>query len=345
VATAFVVAVDGSRVRKLLWLLTGAALVWVLNVARIIIIFWSAQRWGEDVAIDGFHPYTGLVVFNVGVVLMVLVMRLFGLRFRSTSPVEHAARSARWFGGGTFRQPTLMSLTIVGLMATAVGVFNADLRNYDRIASSFGAPRLSSFAESRETPDGWQLTDSAQYDWTKRFFGSSSTWRRYSYASLQDNSSELRSNAILIADVIETDDRAALDAYGVEACYSFHNYKVGGQQSVDLGSGLVGSMLTWTDPKSSLTYTTLFWHWPIATPSGTRYERVTLLLQDQTSNQFRSPALESDLSRQLQLDINDLLRGADSQVARDRQLETRRFMIGFATQMVALRQPADTSDG
>jgi exosortase/archaeosortase family protein len=56
VAGAFVLVVDGSRVRKITWLLGGAMLVWLLNILRILIIFWAAKRWGESVAIDGFHP-------------------------------------------------------------------------------------------------------------------------------------------------------------------------------------------------------------------------------------------------------------------------------------------------
>jgi exosortase/archaeosortase family protein len=341
VATAFVFVVDGRRWRKVAWLAVGALLVWSLNLVRILVIFWSAERWGEDVAIDGFHPYTGLVVFNIGVLIMVAAMRLFGLRFhRDQRGHTPTATSLAPIRKASIRQPSAMSLTIVALLATSVGLFNADIRDYDRIAGTFGSARLASFATSKETPDGWQLTDAAQYDWSRRFFGDTSTWRRYSYAPVDQQRATLRSNVVIIADVIETSDRAALEAYGVEECYDFHNYKVGGQQSVDLGSGLVGSMLTWTEPKNDLTYTTLYWHWPIATPTGTRYERVTLLLQDAESNVFDSPPLASDLTTQVQLNINDLLRGSDDPIARERQVETRQFMIGFAREMVLRRQPA-----
>lgn len=339
VATAFVFVVDGTRARKVAWLAAGATLVWLLNVVRILVIFWSAGRWGEDVAIDGFHPYTGLVVFNIGVALMVMAMRWFGLRFRAgAAPAAGSELSTL-----SVRQPTAPSLIVVALLATTVGLFNSDIRQYDRIAGNFGSARLAGFATSRETPDGWQLTDSAQYDWSRRFFGASSTWRRYSYAALPGSQAELYSSGVLIADVIETDDRAALEAYGIEECYSFHDYDVSGQQSVDLGSGLVGSILTWTEPKNSLTYTTLYWHWPISTPEGTRYERVTLMLQDQDSLRFRSPSLPSDLTTALQLDINDLLRGTDDAVLRERQVETRQFLVGFGREMVALRAPATVS--
>ena len=341
VASAFVLVVDGSRFRKISWLVAGAVLVWVLNIVRILIIFWAARQWGESVAIEGFHPYTGLVVFNLAVGLMILAMRLFGLRFRPVSNSPRTSPGSR--SSGSSRQPTFAALTCAGLMALTVGVFNGDLRSYDKIANSFGAPRLADFQASRETPAGWQLVDAEQYDWAKRFFGSTSSWNRYLYSVQPDSTSQLFSNTTVIADIIETSDRAALSAYGVEACYSFHNYAISGQQSVDLGSGLVGGMLTWFNPQTSLTYTTLYWHWPVKTTSGTRYERVTLMLQDQPTNEFRSPPLATELTRQLQLDINDLLRGVGNEQNRARIVETRQFLIGFGRELVSLRQPAETT--
>ncbi len=350
VAGAFVLVVDGNRWRKLAWLLTGAALVWALNIVRILVIFWAARRWGEGVAIDGFHPYTGLVVFNVGVLLMVVAMRLFGLKFRSpvrrkaADPAGLPSRPAPNRGGAGSGPKALTALAITGMMAVGVGAFNGDLSKYDRIADSLGSPRLTSFAESRETPPGWLLNDTAQYDWSRRYFGSDSVWKRYtySYSAPADGESALQANVGITADVIETSDRAALNAYGVESCYTFHGYEVHGRQSVDLGSGIVGGLLTWTSDDTNLTWTTLYWHWPIKTATGTRYERVTLVLNDQTTNKFTSPPITTDAARQLQLDINDVLRGVGSAEDRERLVETRQFMIGFARQLITMRAPAPT---
>ena len=202
---------------------------------------------------------------------------------------------------------------------------------YDRVANSFGEPRLASFAESRETPAAWTLNDTATYDWAKRFFGRSSSWNRYTYSfSGSAVTSELSANVPITVDVIDTSDRAALEAYGIEDCYKFHGYSIHGRQSVDLGSGVTGGMLTWTSKDTDLSWTTLFWHWPIKTADGTRYERVTLIMNDRATNRFTSPPVTTDTSRQLQLDINDVLRGAGTPEDRARLLETRQFMVGFA---------------
>jgi hypothetical protein len=152
--------------------------------------------------------------------------------------------------------------------------------------------------------------------------------------------SEFSANLPITVDVIDTSDRAALNAYGIEECYKFHGYNISGRQSIDLGGGVVGGALTWFSPKTDLTWTTLYWHWPIKTATGTRYERVTLILQDQESNQFTSPPLDTDGLRQLQLDVNDALRGAGSPALQQRLVETRQFMIGFARELISLRTAA-----
>jgi exosortase/archaeosortase family protein len=337
VAGAFALVVDGSRMRKTTWLLCGAFLVWLLNVLRILIIFGAAGRFGETVAIEGFHPYMGLVVFNIGVLIMVILMKPFGLSFRLPPAAEHADResaklSTNW-----------SALACVGILALGVSVYNSDLRAYDRVANSFGEPRLASFAESRETPADWTLHDNATYDWAKRFFGKSSTWHRYNYIFSGSTAATLSANVPITVDVIETSDRAALEAYGIEDCYKFHGYSIHGRQSVDLGSGVTGGMLTWTSEETSLTWTTLYWHWPIKTATGTRYERVTLVMNDQTTNSFTSPPVATDTSRQLQLDINDVLRGTGSPEDRARLLQTRQFMVGFARNLIQLRAPAPST--
>jgi exosortase/archaeosortase family protein len=343
VAGAFALVVDGSRKRKATWLLCGAVLVWLLNVLRILIIFGAAGRFGETVAIEGFHPYMGLVVFNVGVLIMVILMKPFGLRFRipKAADVERADR-------GTVRLASHWgALACVGILALGVSVYNDDLRAYDRVANSFGEPRLASFAESRETPADWTLNDAATYDWAKRFFGKSSTWHRYTYVNTPSGpvaSAALSANVPITVDVIDTSDRAALEAYGIEDCYKFHGYSIHGQQSVDLGSGVTGGMLTWTSDDTNLTWTTLFWHWPIKTATGTRYERVTLVMNDQTTNKFTSPTVSTDTSRQLQLDINDVLRGTGTPEDRARLLQTRQFMVGFGRTLIQLRAAAPTPD-
>jgi hypothetical protein len=144
----------------------------------------------------------------------------------------------------------------------------------------------------------------------------------------------------VIADIIETGNRDSLVAYGIEACYKFHGFDISKQQSVDLGAGVVGGLLTWTDPTDKSTWTTLYWHWPIKTASGTRWERVTLLLQDADYAAFRSPPLDSSVTRQFELSVSDALAGGKDSVVTTRLAQARLFLVGFGRELVTERAPA-----
>jgi exosortase/archaeosortase family protein len=336
VGAAFLSVVTGTRKRKLLWLATGVAVVWALNVARILIIFAAAHAWGQRVALDGFHPYAGLVVFNLGVLLMATQLGRFGLTFpRSRTAATVAAARTK------VRRP-LPRTAFAGVLAVSIGLalLNSQLASADAIATSLGAPRLASFAVSKETPKGWNLRRAAQYDWTKRYFGPDSTWVRYSYGPSK-TPGDLWSTMPVVTDIIDTDDRASLSAYGIEACYKFHGFKISKQQSVDLGNGLVGGLLTWTEPGVQSTWTTLYWHWPIKTPSGTRYERVTLLINDSPTLVLRAPTLEESTAKKLEIGLADVLTGSNaSSELSSRLLQTRSFLVAFGREMIAKRAPA-----
>jgi exosortase/archaeosortase family protein len=340
VGLAFILVVEGSKWRKAAWLATGAFLVWLFNIGRIMVVFGAAKAWGESVAIDGFHPYIGLVVFNVAVVLMLAVLRLFGLRLRGTG---QAADASRHEGGrpDTYRphgSTALMSVTVIGL---AIAMLNADLRAFDGVSTSLGSPRLTSFAVSRETVPGWNIRDGQRIEWARRFFGKDSTWVRYIYSDT--GTGTIRGNLPIYADVIETSNRGSLSAYGIEACYQFHGYTTVGRRSVDLGNGVVGGVLSWTNTDDSTTWTSLWWHWPIKTDKGTRYERVTLLMNDSSNARLSAPHPTSDPGRRLQLGLDDNLRGSDASGLSDRLANSQRFLQTFAQELVQRRSAAPTT--
>jgi exosortase/archaeosortase family protein len=337
VAGAFLLVARGPRAGKLLWLLVGAVLVWVTNLFRILIVFAAATWWGESVAIDGFHPVIGLVTFNIVVLLMIAIARYFRISFGGRSrPVETRAATAT---RPPYRPKLAAGLVCALAVTFVIGTLNGDLRNADAVATSLGSPRLASFAVSQEHPGGWALNEVGTIDWAKRFFGRSSVWTRYTFTDLSPKYGLLSSNMAVTGDIIETSSRSALAAYGVEQCYAFHGYKVSKQQSVDLGGGVVGGLLTWRDT-SEHTWTTLYWHWPIKTSKGTRYERVTLIVNDQDYSQYGYPSLDSALTKQVELRVTDTLRGGHGDQLSDRLLRARSFLVSFGRDLVRLRQPA-----
>ena len=88
VGSAFAAIVRGPIVRKVLWLAGGMILLFALNLGRITFIFFAGREWGESIAINVFHPFIGLVLFCVGVLVMLLLIRPLGMHISSgaTSP-------------------------------------------------------------------------------------------------------------------------------------------------------------------------------------------------------------------------------------------------------------------
>ena len=309
---AFGVVVRGGRVRKALWLAGGIALLWALNVVRILAVFATGHRWGESTAIDTFHPYVGLVTFNIGALLMVLVMRLFGLRFGrpgpATVPYAEAARVLRR-AVPRFRLAAGLILAVTTVIAAA----NAQLRDYELVADELGAPRLQSFLTSPPAPDGWSIREVDSYAWARQYFGRDSTWIRFRYSpasppsaaaptalgarfdkSTTKAASLIQSRAQSIrpdpaaaapaagrrsfyADVITTSNLRSFSTFGIAQCYRFHGYRLDREKEVDFGGGITGLLVEYHNTRLDSDWTSASWVWPVRTPAGTRFERVTLM--------------------------------------------------------------------
>jgi len=341
VGVAFIAVVQGRRLPKAIWLLAGTAVLWLLNLGRILLIFAVGQRWGEHAAIDSFHPYIGLVVFNLGVTLMILAMPVFGLHIRgrgrsaNTVDGEHASRAA---GGGSEHvrravPDARVALVLLALTAATLGVANSGLARYGLVASELGKPRLVGFSQSQGKLAGWSVTQSASFTAGLRFFGETSTWKRFLYL---DNSahpaSQLRSSAPVIADVISTPDLHSLSVYGVEACYNFHGYKIQELGTADLGAGITASLITYDHPKLHSNWTTLYWHWPVAGPGGkTRYERVVLMMIDGADVQVASPGAPAFANPAAGFAARAT---TTSELTNAPAEQSRQFLVGFAQALV-----------
>jgi exosortase/archaeosortase family protein len=342
VGAAFAVIVRGPLLRKALWLVGGVALLWAINVGRILFIFWTGRMWGEKVAIDVFHPFVGLVTFSGGVVLMVLTLRFFGLRIdgalleppavvEGDSRVKHshliAVPKVRW------------ALLVVGLVGLPLAILNANLKSFGLVADALGEPRLASFSDYPAVPDGWEAHLSDRYDWAKPYFGASSTWLRYSLSPGTSPQLRLQSSEPVVADVISTSDLQSFSTYGVEACYRFHGYKLRDLAQVDLGGGIKAQSLSFYNPKLAQDWTVLYWVWPVQTTQGaskaTRFERITLYIQG--SGQTTIAAENGSPTASIPADpgvksVGAGLTGSDA-VTR-RLINVRSFLVEFGRQVV-----------
>lgn len=340
VGSAFAAVVTGPRLRKAAWLVGGMFLLWVINLGRIIFIFWAGHVWGEHVAINILHPYVGLFTFSLGVVAMILVMGRLGLRVAigtKPSPAMVAATATR------VPSPVPKVFGVFGaiaVIAVVLGVNNTGLKTFDLVANSAGEAKLASFSTHPAAPAGWTPTYVTDYTWAQPYFGDASTWLRYQYLPSGSGAGNLQSNLPITADVINTTNLESFSAYNVQACYNFHGYTMRDVAQVGLGGGIRGQALSYTTGGHG-DWTIVYWIWPVKSSGATHYERVILYLQDTPATTVSGPAEATGIKS---------LRGAlDPTKAQDRRLVSERsFMVSFARQVVqaqALTGTAPTTPG
>jgi len=274
VGTALAYVVRGSLLAKVAWLVAGLIIVWGFNILRIEAIFVFGTLFGPRAALDVLHPIAGLIVFNIGVLLMLVMTPRFGLSFVAqphAGGAERAAISASAYR--RFSMPTLTLLIGVLLMAT----INSGYSRYEVLADSLGQPTVLAFSPANATITNWNYALLGTYQQGQQFYGQNSTWDRYIYQSTSEAS--LQATTPIYVDVIATDDPNALAAYGVESCYRFHGYFIQSQSDVSLGTGLQGHLIDYTNPKGPLDWSAIWWEWPYLDGSKTKYERVVIFIQ------------------------------------------------------------------
>jgi exosortase/archaeosortase family protein len=321
VGLAVMTVVEGNKMGRLLWIASGMALSFVLNLVRLIVIFWSGGVMGEKVALDGLHPVLGLILFCIGVAVMVTGMGLYGLEVR-TSPQRISAE--RPDGPRTWRIATPLRLAGASLAAVTllVGVADSGFSSYSPVAGDLGAPRLVSFTDSPITPPGWTVSPIDHYPWATQYFGSDAVWTRFEYSPLENGG-----GPEIYADVINTSDLQSFSNYDVIACYDYHGYGLSDVARVNIGAGVDATELTFTISSLEGTYNAVYWVWPVQAASGVRYERVVLLAPVDYGYGTRSAGGSSRIIDQP---------GA--------QAASRTFLANFAKSVVAARtNPAATA--
>jgi exosortase/archaeosortase family protein len=322
VGSAFAALVTGPRVRKALWLVGGMLLLWVINLARIMFIFWAGRTWGEHVAINILHPFVGLVTFSFGVILMMVVLRPFGLRigFDPPPPVDPSARRV-------VAVPSILpAVAIVGVAAVMLGVINTNLKVYDLVADSAGEPKLASYLANPAAPTGWKPVYNTTYTWATPYFGENSTWVRYLYSEMPGGTGDLHSIFPVTADVIDTTNLSSFSAYGVEACYKFHGYNLKDVAQVSLGGGIRGEALSYTTSNHG-DWSIVYWIWPVKSSGATHFQRVILYIQDSPGTVVQYPGKVTGISS---------LHGALSTTDRNdvRLINERAFLVRFAQEVI-----------
>jgi exosortase/archaeosortase family protein len=270
VGLAVTTVVDGPKAGRVLWIATGMALSFVLNLLRLMLIFWVGGQYGEKVALDGLHPVLGLILFCGGVAAMVTGLRIFRLEVKAGPPKPAADAPARpqWRLSNNLRLAATAVVIVTAIVAVADGGFG----RYGPVASDLGSPRLVSFTEQPIVPPGWSVSPIDHYPWASQYFGSGALWSRYQFAP-----TTATAGTTVLADVVNTSDLQSFSTYDVISCYDYHGYGLSGEKRVALGDGVEATELTFNVPTLTGQWNALYWVWPVKSGSGVRYERIVLL--------------------------------------------------------------------
>ena len=332
VGAGFSSLVAGPLLRKSIWLALGLVVLWSTNLLRLLLIFWVGQRWGEHLALGILHPVAGLVIFCVGVLLMMAMLKPFGLRLvdlgprpQSPSP-DHGTVAAT----GRLAVPRIfLAGSLVAVAAVFLAANNSTLRSFDPVASAVGVPKLTSFLADPASPPGWQPSFETEFTTNKPLFGQSSIWYRYAYGeTVSHTTGELTSSVPVTADVINGKGLSGFEQYGVVSCYSFHGFQLRDVAKVSLGKGISGQALSYSATNGQGDWSIVYWIWPVKMAEGTRYERIILYLQNTPNG---SVVLPHDAPGITGLNhVRSVANPTDK-----RLILNRAFLVEFARQLIA----------
>lgn len=281
--------VRGAPIRRLAWLAFGLALTLGLNLARIMAILAVGSIVGEEAALGILHPMAGLVVFNVGVLVMLLLVPRFGLRFVGR---DSRAEEGTGDAGPAHLKPNHRfhpALLVAVVIAVVLGATNAAYSRYEAISAGLADARLGSFDIQTAHVPGWKTSDLGSISQAHQYFGESATWDRVAYQPLE--SAALQASRTVYLDVVTTDDPGTFAAYGLEACYTFHGYEIASVSELDVGAGVAAQVIDYTNTRTDTDWSALWWEWPYTGDDGsTRYQRIVVFMSDGPASTFEGLA-------------------------------------------------------
>jgi exosortase/archaeosortase family protein len=332
VAAFGVYFVRGSVLRRLAFLVAGALLVWCFNVLRIVTILGVGAAFGERAAFRILHPVSGLLALNAAVLLLMFLMRRFGLRWRR-NPVEVDSPLAAIADPAEQATPRRVALRLAFLLAATVlfAVANGQLSAAARGFSNDGRPAVAPYVTAPVAAPGWSVRRLERVRFATPYYGAHSLWVRYRMRPL---AGDPRPFTVWL-DAITSPDLGALDAYTLAHCYDFHGFRVDLAQRLDLGNGVVGQAFVYTT--NDVRWHAVSWQWPVLRGDDrVEHERIVLL----ASSPVRSSTAESRSSGGFWAGVLSLLnlRAAD----RDDNPALTTAMRGVAAAIVDARIEART---
>ena len=264
--------VRGAAGRRLLWLLVGAALVWSFNVVRILGILAVGKSYGERAAFEVLHPVAGLLALNAAALVLVLLMRPFGLRWRRAVEVDSPLAEPGEPQERATPTRFLRRFALLAFATVVIALANGTLRDTARGLTNDGRPAVAPFTASPIVGSGWQAEPLETIGWATPYYGKHSSWVRYRLRPGSANSAAFT----IWLDAVRSPDLGALNAYTLAHCYDFHDFDVNLARRVDLSDGVIGQAFVYDTPRA--TWHVVSWQWPVLLEDGrTEHERIVML--------------------------------------------------------------------
>jgi exosortase/archaeosortase family protein len=317
----------GRAWRRIAWLVFGGLLVWALNVGRILLVLFTAQRLGQHVAFDVLHPVAGVLTLNVAFLLALVALPLFKVRRRwpddedvgvIDTPLARSALPGERATAWRLAPRLLVLVTAAAVLALADSQLESAASGFD----STGRPAVAAFVDRPLAGSGWNVRPLQRIGWATPYYGPHSSWVRYRLRPAERLAR--RGPFTVWADAILSPDLRALDAYSLAHCYSFHGFKVETSTRIDLGNGVVGQLFVYRTASSR--WHALAWQWPVLRRGKVEHERIVLLANSMTrpaprrqssSGSVTSKALALLDARIKDSDSNAALSGALRRLASD----------------------------
>src|SRR5436190_3612402 len=324
--------VRGRIVRRLVWLLFGACLVWALNVVRIVVVLLTARALGEHAAFDLLHPIAGILTLNVAFVVLVRLLPRFGLHRRHfdehdlelvDSPLARTAPPAQQATPGRFA----VRFVVVAAASFAVALADGQLGVAAKGLDENGWPAVAAFVDRPSAGPGWRVRRLARIGWAAPYYGAHSTWIRYRLRPT--GAAAERGRFTVWTDAVLSSDLGALDAYSLAHCYAFHGFDVRTSLHVDLGHGVTGRVFVY-ETKDAVWHA-VAWEWPVLRRGKVEHERVVLLASTLLRPGAPAHAPSAWLRRHVLGYLN--VRAPDE----DPNRPLSRALVALATQMVSVR--------
>lgn len=293
VGGAFTLLLTGSLLGKMLWLASGLVLIFALNVVRVISLIAVGAGFGESAALELFHPVAGMVALALGLSVMLLVARRFGLAVPPLHVTRPPAPPKQAIAPLPVDRPRRRGMAwravILVLIAATFGTANATFAAYEEGLNSTTArpltPRAAQQTEVGPTPTAGEpeptfiadrlVRRSTEITIGKPYFGTDSTWIRYQLG--RDREEAGVAGYPMWLDSIRVVDRQSLVDFGVEDCYRFHGQSIDASEAIALGGGVVGRIVVTSFAQGGMPWIVLWWEWPVQAGNEIHHERVVLL--------------------------------------------------------------------